>query len=52
MKAFIIQFPFGVAAFDDKNSLVEKVLFPKKPQAAARSLLKPKREKCQTRFSH
>ena len=40
MKAFIIQFPFGVVAFDDKNSLVEKVLFPKKPQAAARSLLK------------
>ena len=40
MKAFTIQFPFGVAAFDDKNSLVEKVLFPKKPQAAARSLLK------------
>jgi nucleolar protein 56 len=40
MKAFIIQFPYGVAAFDDKNSLVEKALFPKKPQAAARSLLK------------
>lgn len=40
MKAFIIQFPFGVAAFDEKNSLVEKDLFPKKPQAAARSLLK------------
>ena len=40
MKAFIIQFPFGVAAFDDKNALVEKVLFPKKPQAAARGLLK------------
>src|SRR5208283_1373507 len=40
MKSFIIQFPYGVAAFDDKNSLVEKVLFPKKPQAAARSLLK------------
>ena len=40
MKAFIIQFPYGVAAFDDKNSLVEKGLFQKKPQAAARSLLK------------
>ncbi len=40
MKAFIIQYPFGVAAFDEKNMLVEKVLFPKKPQAAARSLLK------------
>jgi nucleolar protein 56 len=40
MKAFIIQFPFGVAAFDEKKSLIEKILFPKKPQAAARSLLK------------
>lgn len=40
MKAFLIQFPFGIPAFDDKKTLVEKVLFPKKPQAAARSLLK------------
>ena len=40
MKAFLIQFPYGIAAFDGKNSLVEKSLFPKKPQAAARSLLK------------
>ncbi len=40
MKASIIQFPFGVVAFDEKNNLVEKVLFNKKPQAAARSLLK------------
>jgi nucleolar protein 56 len=40
MKAFIIQFPFGTAAFDDKKGLVEKVLFPKKAIAAAGSLLK------------
>ncbi|MGA2680699.1 MAG: C/D box methylation guide ribonucleoprotein complex aNOP56 subunit [Candidatus Bathyarchaeia archaeon] len=40
MKAFIIQFPFGVAAFDGKKGLVEKVLFPKKALAASRSLLK------------
>ncbi len=40
MKAFIIQFPFGVAAFDDKNNLVEKALFAKKAQAAAKNLLK------------
>ena len=40
MKAFIVQFPFGVAAFDEENSLVEKALFPKKPQAAAKSLLR------------
>ena len=40
MKTFIIQFPFGAAAFDDKKGLVEKILFPKKALAAARSLLK------------
>jgi nucleolar protein 56 len=40
MKVFIVQFPFGVAAFDGKKNLVEKALFPRKPQAAARSLLK------------
>jgi nucleolar protein 56 len=40
MKIFIVQFPFGVAAFDDNNGLVEKALFPKNAQAAAKSLLK------------
>lgn len=40
MKAFIIQFPFGVASFNEKNEIVEKALFPKKPQAAAKNLLK------------
>jgi nucleolar protein 56 len=40
MKAAIIQFPFGVAAFDKQNNLLEKVLFPKKPQVAARSIMK------------
>jgi len=40
MKAFIVQFPFGVIAFDEKNGLIEKALFPKKPQAAAKSLLR------------
>jgi nucleolar protein 56 len=40
MKAFIVQFPFGVAAFDDKNNLVEKALFPKKATSAAKSLLR------------
>ncbi|HMK95526.1 MAG TPA: hypothetical protein VK536_09040 [Candidatus Limnocylindrales bacterium] len=50
MKAFIIQFPFGVAAFDDKKGLVEKALFPKKPQAAARSLLKTENGKLSDEF--
>ena len=40
MKVFLIRFPYGLAAFDDKKALVDKVLFAKKPQAAARSLLK------------
>ena len=40
MKVIVIQFPFGVVAFDEQNSVIEKVLFPKKPQAAARSLMK------------
>jgi nucleolar protein 56 len=40
LKIFVIQFPFGVAAFDEKNALVEKALFPKKPQVAAKSLLR------------
>ena len=40
MKAVIIQFTFGVAAFNEENSLVEKALFPKKPQAAAKKILK------------
>ncbi|MCL5950003.1 MAG: C/D box methylation guide ribonucleoprotein complex aNOP56 subunit [Candidatus Bathyarchaeota archaeon] len=40
MKLFIVQFPFGVAAFDENNGLVEKALFPKKAQDAAKSLLK------------
>jgi hypothetical protein len=40
MKLFIVQFPFGVVAFDENNGLVEKALFPKKALIAARSLLK------------
>jgi nucleolar protein 56 len=39
MKATIIQFTFGVVAFDEQNRLVEKVLFPKKPQAAAKKIM-------------
>jgi nucleolar protein 56 len=40
MKAVIIQFTFGVAAFDEQNNLLEKVLFPKKPQGAAKKIMK------------
>jgi len=45
MKAVIIQFPFGVAAFNEQNNIVEKALFPKKPQVAAKKLLKAEDEK-------
>jgi nucleolar protein 56 len=42
MKAVIIQFSFGVVAFDDQSNLADKVLFSKKPQQAAKSLMKLK----------
>src|SRR4030066_2384455 len=40
MKAFIVQFPFGILAFDEENKLIEKTLFSKKPQVAAKILLR------------
>jgi nucleolar protein 56 len=40
MKAVIVQFPFGVVAFDEQGNLADKVLFSKKPQQAAKSLMK------------
>jgi nucleolar protein 56 len=51
MKIFIIQFPFGVAAFDEHNGLVEKALFPKNAQAAAKSLLKTESGKLSDQMS-
>ncbi|MCX8150232.1 MAG: C/D box methylation guide ribonucleoprotein complex aNOP56 subunit [Candidatus Bathyarchaeota archaeon] len=35
MKALIIQFPFGVVAFDQQKKVVASVMFSKKPHAAA-----------------
>jgi nucleolar protein 56 len=40
VKAAIIQFTFGVAAFNKQNDLLEKVLFPKNPQEVAKKILK------------
>jgi nucleolar protein 56 len=40
MKAVIVQFPFGFAAFDEQGNLMDKVLFSKKPQQAAKSIMK------------
>jgi len=40
MRAVIIECPFGVLAFSEENKLFEKVLFPKKPQMAAKALVK------------
>ncbi|MCW3983116.1 MAG: C/D box methylation guide ribonucleoprotein complex aNOP56 subunit [Candidatus Bathyarchaeota archaeon] len=45
MKVYIIQFPFGVAAFNENNQLVEKALFPKKAMQAAKSLLRTEQGK-------
>jgi nucleolar protein 56 len=40
MKAIIIQFPFGVVAFDEANTIVGRKVYPKKPQAAAKAIAK------------
>ncbi len=40
MKATIIECSFGFLAFDEYNKLLQKVLFPRKPQVAAKALLK------------
>jgi nucleolar protein 56 len=40
MKAVIVQFPFGVVAFDEQGNVADKVLFSKKPLAAAKSIMK------------
>ena len=45
MKVVIIQFPFGIAAFDEQSNLAETILFPKKPQVAAKKILKAEAEK-------
>lgn len=40
MKGVIIQFPFAIVAFDEHGYVADKVLFSKKPQQAAKSLMK------------
>jgi nucleolar protein 56 len=40
MKAIIVQFPFGVVAFGPENQIVGKVVFPKRPQTAAKTVAK------------
>jgi len=40
MKTTIVECSFGLLAFDEENKLTEKVLFPKKPQLAAKILVK------------
>ena len=40
MKVFIIQFPFGIIALNEEDTLIDKTLFPKKPQLAAKTILK------------
>ncbi len=45
MKACIVQFAFGVLAFGEDNQLIEEILYPKKPQAAAKAVLKAEQGK-------
>jgi nucleolar protein 56 len=40
MKATIIESSFGILAFDEETKLIEKALFPRKPQTVAKVLLK------------
>ena len=40
MKARIVQFTFGLGAFNEKDKLVRKKLFDKKPQMAAKEIIK------------
>lgn len=39
MKTTLIECSFGILAFNEKTELIEKVLFPKTPQLAAKTLL-------------
>jgi nucleolar protein 56 len=40
MKAVIVQFPFGILAFGEQKQLVGKATYPKRPQAAAKTIAK------------
>ncbi len=40
MMATIVECSFGIMAFNEENKLIEKVLFSKKPQEAAKAILK------------
>ncbi len=40
MKAVIIQFTYGVVAFNEQNNAIEIILFPKKPMLAATKIIK------------
>jgi nucleolar protein 56 len=40
MRVMIVLYPFGVVAFNEDKILVEKILFPKNPHAAAESMTK------------
>jgi len=40
MKATVIECPFGIVAFNEENNLIAQVFFPRKPQLAAKALLK------------
>jgi nucleolar protein 56 len=45
VKAIIVQFPFGVVAFDEAQTIVGSKVYPKKPQAAAKAIAKNEPDK-------
>jgi nucleolar protein 56 len=40
MKAAIVECSFGILAFNEENKLIEKVMFPKNPQLASKTIVK------------
>ncbi|MEM2098575.1 MAG: C/D box methylation guide ribonucleoprotein complex aNOP56 subunit [Candidatus Bathyarchaeia archaeon] len=51
MRAVIVKFPFGLAAFDQKGTLVDKSLFSKTPLIAAEALAKLEDKKISNELS-
>ena len=51
MKARIIQFTFGIVAFGEHNRLIDKILFTKKPHAAAKKIMKTEAGKISGEFT-
>lgn len=52
MKATIVESSFGMLAFNEENKLIEKVLFRREPQTAAKTVLKIESGKLADEVAH